>query len=175
MHQRIAVVSGDITQIRSDVIVILTTPVNTGENRPTFLIEQGAGQPYVSTVGDAIIIPAKGLPAEAIIHAVVPEWQGGDHQEVDSLARTYRSCLDLAAANGYRCIAFPDLPKGDDLYPPELAARVAWDVTYHYIGVRPLPENVLFVCANTRNSAIYQTIADSGNYQTAPVYPRRDA
>jgi O-acetyl-ADP-ribose deacetylase (regulator of RNase III) len=60
-----------------------------------------------------------------VIHTVGPVWQGGDAGEPETLARCYRSSLDLAAASGVRSIAFPSISTGAYGYPVADAAAVA--------------------------------------------------
>src|SRR5256714_7642838 len=57
--------------------------------------------------GSAKITRGYRLPAEHVIHAVGPVWQGGGSNEDDLLASCSRTALDLAAANQLASIAFP--------------------------------------------------------------------
>ena len=172
MSERIQVVKGDITQIDVDVIVNAASPELMGGGGVDGAIHRAAGETLLEACkvihrqqgdcapGHAVITEAGNIPVKAIIHAVGPVWRGGGHHEEELLALTYRSCLDLAAANGYHSIAFPAISTGVYGFPKQQAARIAWDTVYRYIGLRPLPERVTFVCFDEETRQIYQAIAD---------------
>jgi O-acetyl-ADP-ribose deacetylase (regulator of RNase III) len=75
--------------------------------------------------GEAVITGGGNLPCRHVIHTVGPVWQGGGAGEPETLARCYRSSLDLAAANGVRSLAFPSISTGAYGYPLADAAEVA--------------------------------------------------
>ena len=172
MSERIQVVKGDITQIDVDVIVNAASPELMGGGGVDGAIHRAAGETLLEACkvihrqqgdcapGHAVITEAGNIPVKAIIHAVGPVWRGGGHHEEELLALTYRSCLDLAAANGYHSIAFPAISTGVYGFPKQQAARIAWDTVYRYIGLRPLPGRVTFVCFDEETRQIYQAIAD---------------
>lgn len=173
MCDRIQVVQGDITQINVDVIVNAANPALMGGGGVDGSIHRAAGETLLAACkvirqqqgdcapGHAVITEAGNIAAvKAVIHAVGPVWQGGDNHEAELLALTYRNCLDLAAANGYHSIAFPAISTGAYGFPKQQAARIAWDTVYRYIGLRPLPERVTFVCFDEQTLQIYQKIAD---------------
>lgn len=173
MSDRIQVVKGDITKIDVDVIVNAANPKLIGGGGVDGAIHRAAGAVLLEACkvihqqqgdcppGHAVITEAGDLAVKAVIHAVGPVWQGGDHHEAELLALTYRHCLDLAAANGYRSIAFPAISTGAYGFPKQQAARIAWDTVYPYIGIRPLPEHVTFVCFDEETQRIYQAIVDA--------------
>lgn len=168
MTERMTVIRGDITQASVDVIVNAANPSLMGGGGVDGAIHRAAGPALLEACrgvvrqqgecapGHAVITEAGNIPVKAIIHTVGPVWHGGDHQEAELLEQAYRNCLDLAAANGYRTLAFPAISTGVYGYPKALAARIAVDVVYKYIGIRPLPEEVVFVCFDDENTRIYQ-------------------
>lgn len=173
MSDRIQVVKGDITQINVDVIVNAANPSLLGGGGVDGAIHRAAGETLLAACkmirqqqgecapGHAVITEAGNIAVKAIIHAVGPQWLGGHEQEAELLAQTYRSCLDLAAANSYRTIAFPAISTGVYGFPKQQAARIAWDTVYRYLGLRPLPERAVFVCFDEETRQIYQEIADA--------------
>lgn len=172
MSERIQVLQGDITQIDVDVIVNAANPALMGGGGVDGAIHRAAGETLLAACkvirqqqgdcppGQAVITEAGNIAVKAIIHAVGPIWRGGHEHEAELLALTYQNSLDLAAANGYRSIAFPAISTGAYHFPKQQAARIAWDTVYRYIGLRPLPERVTFVCFDEETRQIYQTIAD---------------
>ncbi|MBU4684026.1 MULTISPECIES: O-acetyl-ADP-ribose deacetylase [Cedecea] len=175
MSERIQVVQGDITKADVDVIVNAANPSLMGGGGVDGAIHRAAGPALLAACkvvlqhqgecapGHAVITEAGNIPVKAVIHAVGPVWHGGEQNEAELLELAYRNCLDLAAANGYRTIAFPAISTGVYGFPKQQAARIAWDTVYKYIGIRPLPEQVVFVCFDDENTAIYQQIAADCN------------
>lgn len=176
MKTRIQVVQGDITQANVDVIVNAANPSLQGGGGVDGAIHRAAGPSLLAAcqaihrvegdcaTGHAVITEAGNIAVNAIIHTVGPVWQGGGHNEAQLLAQAYSHCLNLAAANGYASIAFPTISTGAYGYPLAEAAEIAWDVVYKYLGQRPLPRSVVFVCFDQENYQLYQQIAASGRY-----------
>jgi O-acetyl-ADP-ribose deacetylase (regulator of RNase III) len=170
MSEKVTVVQGDITQIEVDVIVNAANSSLLGGGGVDGAIHRAAGPALVAACkvilqhqgecapGHAVITEAGNIPVKAVIHAVGPVWQGGEKQEAELLEQTYRNCLDLAAANGYHTIAFPAISTGAFGYPKAQAAKIAFETAYRYIGIRPLPERVVFVCFDDENTRIYQQL-----------------
>jgi O-acetyl-ADP-ribose deacetylase (regulator of RNase III) len=95
--------------------------------------------------GDAKITSAGRLPhAKRIIHAVGPVWRGGAAGESEKLASCYMRAVQLAAAHGCRCIAFPAISTGVYGYPLELAAGVALGATRAALQDHPSIEEARF-------------------------------
>lgn len=173
MSDRIQVIKGDITQLNVDVIVNAANPSLMGGGGVDGAIHRAAGETILEACkvirrqegdcdpGHAVITEAGDITALAIIHAVGPIWRGGDQQEAELLAQTYHNCLELAAANRYRTIAFPAISTGAYGFPKKLAACIAWDTVYRYLGLRPLPERAIFVCYDEETRQIYQALADA--------------
>lgn len=173
MSDCIQVIKGDITQLAVDVIVNAANPSLMGGGGVDGAIHRAAGETILEACkailrqqgecspGHAVITEAGNITAQAIIHAVGPIWKGGNQQEAELLAQTYRNCLDLAAANSYRTIAFPAISTGAYGFPRKQAAQIAWETVYRYLGQRPLPEQAIFVCYDEETRQIYQSIADA--------------
>jgi O-acetyl-ADP-ribose deacetylase len=87
--------------------------------------------------GDAKITGAGRLAVKHIIHAVGPVWQGGDAGEAELLASCYRRAVELAQANGCRCVAFPAISTGVYRYPLRAAAGVALKATHLAMSTHP--------------------------------------
>ena len=75
--------------------------------------------------GDAKITGAGRLPVRHVIHAVGPVWHGGGEGEGDLLASAYRRAVELAAANGDACVAFPAISTGVYRFPLDQAAEIS--------------------------------------------------
>jgi O-acetyl-ADP-ribose deacetylase (regulator of RNase III) len=151
VQDRIELVRGDITRQRVDAIV---NAANTGlvvgggvdgaihrAGGPTIMAEcdrlraRAGGTPCPT--GSAVKTTAGRLDAKAVIHTAGPRWRDGRHGEPDALASCYRSCLEIAAAGGYRTVAFPSISTGIYGYPVEQAASVALSTVANAMRERP--------------------------------------
>jgi len=134
---RVELAQGDITREMVDAIV---NAANSGllggggvdgaihnAGGPAILEECRAIRERQGTLpaGEAVITSGGRLAARHVIHTVGPVWRGGSHAEAETLARCYRSSLDLAAARGLSSVAFPAISTGVYGYPAEEAAAVA--------------------------------------------------
>lgn len=106
--------------------------------------------------GDAKITGGYRLPARYVIHTVGPVWRGGGDNESELLARCYRRCLEIAAENGVRSIAFPAISTGVYGFPKGLAAEIAIREIRLGLGRYPLLAKVLLVCFNEASREAYE-------------------
>ncbi|MDE7107866.1 MAG: protein-ADP-ribose hydrolase [Clostridiales bacterium] len=90
---------------------------------------QGKTEP----TGSAKITRGYNLPCKYVLHTVGPIVYGGltnNHEE--QLASCYRSCLELADANGLKSIAFCCISTGEFHFPNERAAEIAVGTVVEY-------------------------------------------
>ncbi len=130
----IEVVRGDITRQDVDAIVNAANERLAAGGGVCGAIFAAAGHDELQAacdalggcaVGDAVATPGFGLPARHIIHAVGPQWSGGDAGGEALLASCYRRCLEVADEIGARSIAIPAISTGIYGFPAEPAARIA--------------------------------------------------
>jgi O-acetyl-ADP-ribose deacetylase (regulator of RNase III) len=95
-------------------------------------------------VGDAKITTAGRMPADYCIHAVGPIWHGGNHDEVENLARVHRRIVEIAAENGCKTVAIPAISTGIYGFPMELAAETAIQALREALDEHPEVELVRF-------------------------------
>src|SRR5690606_5323267 len=96
--------------------------------------------------GEAKITRGYQLPARYVIHTVGPVWWGGQRREPAVLAACYQNCLDTAAANGIRHIAFPSISTGVYGYPVREAATIAVQTIQEVLRDIASLEKVVFCC-----------------------------
>ena len=106
--------------------------------------------------GKAKLTKGYNLPAPYVIHAVGPVWRGGTGGEEALLAGAYRSALDLAAENGIRSVAFPNISTGVYGYPKDKAAAVAIRTVSNFLDGHPEMDKVIFVCFDEDNHRLYE-------------------
>jgi O-acetyl-ADP-ribose deacetylase (regulator of RNase III) len=168
---------GDITTLSCDAIVNAANSGMTGCYQPCHncidnCIHSYAGiqlrntcakimekQGYEEPTGQAKITPAYNLPCKYVIHTVGPIVQGqltGLHEE--QLASCYRSCLDLAVANGVRSIAFCCISTGVFGFPQKRAAEIAIQTVREYRSKVHSTIEVIFNVFKDEDYKIYRDL-----------------
>jgi O-acetyl-ADP-ribose deacetylase (regulator of RNase III) len=163
---RIELVMGDITLLEVEAIVNAANRSLLGGGGVDGAIHRAAGPGLLEAcrllngceTGDAKITPGFRLKANYVIHAVGPVWQGGDKREEELLASCYRRSLMIAAKQGCRTIAFPNISTGIYRFPKEKAAGIAVREVTRFLEQSPLPETVTFACYDEENYQLYRTI-----------------
>ncbi|MGH6865825.1 MAG: O-acetyl-ADP-ribose deacetylase [Methyloceanibacter sp.] len=154
MPHRIDIVEDDITRLSLDAIVNAANKTLLGGGGGDGAIHRAAG-PALREVcaklsgcdtGEAKITPGFRLPAQYVIHTVVPVWGGGERGEDRLLDACYRNSLALAAEKGLASIGFPAISTGAYGFPPERAARIALRTVLDALVGAPTIEWVVFCC-----------------------------
>lgn len=148
---RIAALSGDITQLEVDAIVNAANSSLLGGGGVDGAIHRAAGPELAQycrnlggcRTGEAKITPGFRLRARHIIHTVGPVWRGGEHGEEELLTSCYRKSVALAREHGLARIAFPAISTGIYGYPLLPACRVAVFAIGAELEGHALPEQVL--------------------------------
>jgi O-acetyl-ADP-ribose deacetylase len=169
LQGRLRVESGDITVMKADAIVNAANSSLMGGGGVDGAIHRAGGPEILDACrrireerwreglppGEAVETTAGRMPARYVIHTVGPIWHGGDAGEPETLARCYRSCLELAAGLGARSICFPAISTGVYGYPREKAARVAWDAIAAHLGAHELPRTVTLVFYSEPDAQVF--------------------
>ena len=116
-------------------------------------------QGHEEPTGTAKITDAYNLPASHVIHTVGPIANGHPtdlHRE--QLASCYSSCLDLAASEGLRSIAFCCISTGIFGFPQEEAAGIAVQTVRRWLDENDLDMTVVFNVFSGDDEAIYRKL-----------------
>jgi O-acetyl-ADP-ribose deacetylase (regulator of RNase III) len=109
--------------------------------------------------GEAVITTGGNLPAKFVIHTVGPVWRGGTHQEPELLSRAYLNSLRLAAENGIRTIAFPNISTGIFGFPKDQGSKIAVSTVVDFLDNNKTSiEKVIFVCFDQENYKLYNEL-----------------
>ena len=171
---RIVLVRGDITEQVVGVIVNAANSSLMGGGGVDGAIHRAGGPDILEECrtirgsrgplppGEAVATTAGHLHAERVIHTVGPIWAGGAQGEAEVLSRAYRSCLEIAAAEGLRTIAFPSISTGAYGYPTGQAAEVAVATVVEYLRDYAAEiDEVRFVLFDEATMSAYKEALDS--------------
>ncbi len=117
------------------------------------MAEQGHEEP----TGKAKVTGAYNLPARRVIHTVGPIANGlptARHRV--ELASCYRSCLEAAAAEGLRSIAFCCISTGVFGFPQREAARIAVRTVREWLDSHDSEISVVFNVFSSKDEEIYR-------------------
>jgi O-acetyl-ADP-ribose deacetylase (regulator of RNase III) len=159
----------DITTVQVDAIVNAANESLLGGGGVDGAIHRAAGPGLLAEcrglggcpVGEARLTRGYQLPAPFVIHTVGPRWRGGGQGEAELLASCYRSCLELASAQGLRSLAFPGISTGIYGYPLEAATAIAVATVRQTLPACPGLEEVLFCCFTEQALACHQALLES--------------
>ena len=168
---------GDITTLRCDAIVNAANSGMTGCYIPNHrcidnaihtyagvelrlacaeLMEQ---QGYPEPTGQAKITPASNLPCRYVLHTVGPIIDGRVTKEDEELlASCYRSCLELAAENGLKSVAFCCISTGEFHFPNDLAAEIAVETVKQFMNRKTSVKKVIFNVFKDLDKTIYKKL-----------------
>lgn len=168
---------GDITTLKVDAIVNAANSGMTGCWQPCHLcidncIHTFAGiqlravcadiikkQGHEEPTGQAKITPAFNLPSKYVIHTVGPIVRGElTAADRNLLASCYKSCLDIAKANGCTSIAFCCISTGVFRFPADKAAEIAVDTVRKWKEQTGNGMKVVFNVFSEKDEAIYRRI-----------------
>lgn len=151
--ERLVVWQGDITALAVAAIVNAANPGLTPGGGVCGAIHRAAGPELAEAcrrvapcpTGEVRLTPGFRLPAPWVIHGVGPVWQGGARGEAEQLAACYRQVCQLAAARGFRSLAFPAISCGIYGYPPEAGCALGVREVKRALAAYPVLEKIVLV------------------------------
>jgi len=156
LAKRIEAIEADITTLAIDAIVNAANSALMPGGGVDGTIRKRAGRELDDELrrigfcaeGDAIITPGFLLPVAYVIHTVAPIWAGGEERAAQEqiLARCYANALKLADENSVRSIAFPAIGTGAYRWPPDVAARIAFDAVVEHLKGSEMQSTITFCC-----------------------------
>lgn len=167
--EKIEVIQGDITRMRTDAIVNAANSSLLGGGVDGAIHRAGGPQILEKCraivakqggckTGEAVITSGGNLPARWVIHTVGPIWNGGRNNEPELLANCYRNSLRLALEQGIRSIAFPNISTGVYRFPKAAAAEIAVSTVRNWLKENAGIVEVIFVCFDQENLMLYQQL-----------------
>ncbi|MCB7317351.1 protein-ADP-ribose hydrolase [Lacrimispora sp. 210928-DFI.3.58] len=174
---RICLWQGDITTLRCDAIVNAANSALLGCWQPCHscidnMIHSYSGiqlriecneimqaQGHPEAAGTAKITKGYNLPCNYVLHTVGPIISGPlRRKDCELLAGCYRSCLELAAANGIQSIAFCCISTGVFHFPQDRAAKIATETVAHFLETDSSIRQVIFNVFTDKDFDIYERL-----------------
>lgn len=116
-------------------------------------------QGHEKYAGGAKITPAYNLPCQYVLHTVGPVIHGEvTKKDEELLAACYRSCLELAEANGIQSMAFCCISTGEFHFPNQRAAEIAVRAVSAYKQRTQSKMKVIFNVFKETDLHIYQAL-----------------
>ena len=168
----IKLVQGDITKMQVDAVVNAANTSLLGGGGVDGAIHKAGGPKVLEEciairnkqggckTGEAVITTGGNLAAKYIIHTVGPVWNGGNSNETQLLANSYRNSLLLAIKNGIQTIAFPNISTGIYHFPKQKAAMIAFNTAMEFLKEDILFTEINFVCFDEENYIIYESLME---------------
>ena len=177
VNDRLVLWRGDITTLKVDAIVNAANSALRGCFVPCHscvdnIIHSVSGiqlrlacdelmneQGYDEPTGKAKITPAYNLPCRFVLHTVGPIVSGKlTETHCMQLADCYKSCLELAADNGLRSVAFCCISTGEFHFPQKKAALIAVQTVTDFLQTDMRIEKVVFNVFKQEDYDIYKEI-----------------
>lgn len=137
------IIKSNIVDVVADAIVLpANEKLKEGSGASTALFEAAGRKKLTKAcmeighcdIGSAVPTLAFNLKARFLIHAVVPVWIDGNHNEYELLSSAYLSALNLADVMECTSIAFPLLASGHNKFDKELAVKIAHESIERFEG-----------------------------------------
>lgn len=174
---RLILWQGDITRLDADAIVNAANAALLGCFRPGHncidnVIHSAAGlqlreecaalmraQGHEEPTGQAKLTGGYNLPARHVLHTVGPIITGPlTDRDRRLLSSCYRSCLELAAENGLRSVAFCCISTGVFRFPKDEAAKIAVETVRAFLRSSETIEKVVFCVHGDENRRLYEAL-----------------
>lgn len=152
-NMKLIIVRDNIVDIPADAVVLPANKrlaIGSGASKAIF---EKAGKselekackriPGKIHTGSAYPTEAFHLDANYIIHAVVPKWKGGGHNEYEKLCMTYQSVLELCDQMKCETVSVPLLGAGNNGFNKKLAFDIAVETIRKYSSRKNLCQVIL--------------------------------
>lgn len=170
IDDRIKIVKDEIIDIKVDAIVNPTDENFSGSSSLDNLIQKKAGEKLtkklcksgICHVGNCIITKGYNLNVKSIIHTCTPKWEGGYENECHLLYSCYVNSIELAVENDNKTIAIPSMSCGNNKFPLEKSANIAYYAAWKMMKKYNYKElsNIYFSCTNKSTYEIYKKLSE---------------
>jgi len=163
IRERMEIMQGDITKLKTDAIVNAANSSLLGGGGVDGSIHRAAGPGLLAEcrtvggcpAGEARITKGYNLPAKYVIHTVGPVYSGKP-RDSQLLSSCYRNSLQLAADHNAVSIAFPAVSCGVYGYPIEKACIIAVETVAEFLKKNQSVRKVVFVLFSSGDYRVYK-------------------
>ncbi|WP_455540029.1 macro domain-containing protein [Terrisporobacter sp.] len=169
IEERIKIVKDEIIDMKVDAIVNSTDEYFSGSDGLDKLIQKKAGEKLKKRllkagafeVGQSLITKGYNLDVKSIIHTCTPKWQDGRENESYLLYSCYENSIELAVENDNKTIAIPSISCGNNKFPLEKSANIAYYAAWKMIKKYDSSnlEKIYFSCTNKNTYDIYKKLS----------------
>ena len=165
---KITIYKGDITAIKTDIIVNAANNALLGGGGVDGAIHRIGGEIISEEcaeirkrqggckTGEAVFTKAGNLPAKYVIHTVGPIWHGGHKNESEMLKSCYLNSLSLAEKLNAKAISFPNISTGVYGFPKKLAAEIVFKTLKTANKNKEKIKEIIYVCFDEENFQLYE-------------------
>lgn len=169
IEDRIKIVKDELLDMKVDAIVNPTDEYFSGSDGLDKLIQKNAGEKLSKKlsksapcqVGQCIITKGYDLSVKSIIHTCTPKWKDGKENESYLLYSCYENSIELAVENENKTIAIPSISFGNNKFPLEKSANIAYYAAWKMI--KKYDSNnlskIYFSCTNKNTYDIYKKLS----------------
>lgn len=171
MPGRIEIIETDIFSLQINALICVSDPSLQPTTQTTQALYGAAGPKMAEEcahiapcpVGEARITRGYNLPADFVIHTVVPVWGGGESGEDQQLANSYKHIFELATAYEVTTMAFPFLTDEEPDYPQMRAAHIAMREINQFLQGNTLIKSLKLCCTSDEQIKAYEAAFDQGS------------
>lgn len=169
IEDRIKIVKDELLDIKVDAIVNPTDEYFSGSDGLDKLIQKNAGEKLSKKLsksapcqfGQCIITKGYDLSVKSIIHTCTPKWKDGKENESYLLYSCYENSIELAVENENKTIAIPSISFGNNKFPLEKSANIAYYAAWKMIKKYDANNlsKIYFSCTNKNTYDIYKKLS----------------
>lgn len=167
MPSRIEIIEQESLKAPAETLIFGSTPSLMTEASQASAVHEAAGpklalecsQLAPCPVGEARITRGHNLHFKYLIHAVPPQWGGGEQGEDERLAACYKNSLHLAASYSTDSIAIAPLAK-DTEFPEARAAHIAMSELLNFLETKKEFHGIVLCCHDADLAEAYEAAFD---------------
>ena len=171
IDDRIKIVKDELIHMNVDAIVNPTDEYFSGSNDLDKLIQKSAGEKLSKKLlksgtcqaGNCLITKGYNLNVKNIIHTCIPKWEDNKENEYHILYSCYEKSIELAVENDNKTIAIPSISYGNNKFPLDKSANIAYYAAWRMIKKYNSKEltQIYFSCTNKNTYDIYKKLSEN--------------
>lgn len=173
---KVVILYGDISQQDTEAVVNPTNSTLGSDNPVDVTLKRAGGLDFLKecryhvvrhggcAVGEAVVTGAGKLAATYVIHAVGPNWTGGQRHEEKLLRQTYWNILLRAEELGVTSLSIPAIGGGTPGVPAGLEAKTALTAVRDFMLKERKIKEIRFVLLSKYDALEYEQVWEKLSY-----------